>query len=258
MVRELNMDPEEGPERITALIAGASRSGKTHFAATFPRPIFIADATEGGYTTIRHMYVDDFYEEAYRPRVIPFTTPTELMEAIAYIDAELKKDPSSIGTVVVDSLTFYGEMKLSELETMDTRRDKRQLYGDLASHLRYVMIQIHKFPVNVLWLALAKEGGEEHALGGVSIPGQTATKAPARCDIWSYLEQIERRKGRETERVFRMHFQTYANFKAGHRFGDILPPSMDNPNYRDLEKILQLKPWAERFAPASKKPKKAS
>lgn len=257
MIREIDMSPDTSPERITMMLAGASRSGKTHFAATFPRPVFISDLTEGGHMTIKHMMADDFYEPDRPPRVFGVTDAKEMMETVTHVEELFKQNPDEIQTLVLDSLTFYAEMMFSDLEAASGNRDKRQLYGDLASHLRYLMIRLHKLPVNIVWLALAKEGGEDHALGGISIPGQTATKAPARCDIWAYIEQIEKRK----ERIFRTHFQTYAGFKAGHRFGDLLPPMMEDANYRSLEQALELEPWTNRLTKKTqpkKAPKKAS
>ncbi|KKL28032.1 hypothetical protein LCGC14_2379240, partial [marine sediment metagenome] len=42
MVRKIDMSANKGPSRITMLPVGASRSGKTHFAATWPRPVFLS------------------------------------------------------------------------------------------------------------------------------------------------------------------------------------------------------------------------
>lgn len=256
MIREIDMSPDTSPDRITMMLAGASRSGKTHFAATFPRPVFISDLTEGGHQTIKHMFPDDFYEPERVPRVFGVTNAKEMMETVTHVEEMYKQNPDEIGTLVIDSLTFYAEMMFSDLEVAGGSRDKRQLYGDLAAHLRYLMIRVHKLPINIVWLALAKEGGEDHALGGISIPGQTATKAPARCDIWAYIEQVEKRK----QRLFRTHFQTYAGFKAGHRFGDLLPAMMEGANYRSLEEALDLEPWTDRLKTTKPKktPKKAS
>jgi hypothetical protein len=258
MVRRIDLNDGDAPDRITMLVAGASRSGKTHFAGTFPRPYFLSDATEGGHRTLQHMYDEDFYEPSVRPVVYEIASASDMMEGIVDIENEWKKDPSQVGTIVVDSLTFYAELKFSELEVGPDARDKRKLYGDLASHLRYIMIRVHKLPVNVVWLSLAKEGGEDHALGGVSIPGQTAHKAPARCDIWAYLEQRDRRVKGQVEREFKMHFQTYAGFRAGHRFGDMLPPALENATYKQIEELLDLPPWLEKFQPKPTTKKKAA
>lgn len=257
MPKKIDLNNPRGPSRITMMIVGASRSGKTHFAARFPRPLFLSDATESGWTTIQHMEDDQFYEPGVLPQVWSIESPKEMMEAIMEAEAQLRKDPSSIGTLVIDSITFYAEAYFAQLEGEHSgkRYDPRQLYSNLASHLRWLMIRIHQLPVNVLWLTLAKEGSEGDSLGGVSIPGQTAVKAPARCDIWCFLEQLY--KGPKQPQIFRMHTQNYAGFKAGHRFGSMLPAVIENPSYLQMEELLQLEPWVNRFEKPKLKKKSA-
>ncbi|KKK74901.1 hypothetical protein LCGC14_2879110, partial [marine sediment metagenome] len=210
-----------------------------------------SDASEGGYTTIQHMADEVFYEEDRVPEVFAIDTAVSMIDVLLELENRLKVDPHSFSTVVVDSLTMYAEMMFSELEVAQQGKpDNRRLYGELGSHLRYLMITIHKMPVNVLWLALAKEGGEDHSLGGISIPGQTATKAPARCDVWCHLEQAGGTKTRAP--TYKMHFQNHGGFRAGHRFGDMLPPVIENPSYRKIESALRLEPWTDRYVKKSK------
>jgi hypothetical protein len=255
-MRKVNLNDPNGPSRITMMVTGSSRSGKTYLAARFPRPVFLSDVTESGWTTISSMDDDAFYEEGRLPEVYAIETAADLIESITELENRIKVDPTSVGTVVIDSLTFYAEMYFAHLEVEigGRRADGRQLYGALASHLRWVMIRIHRLPVNVVWLALSKDGGEDGVLGGISIPGQTATKAPARCDIWAYMEQLSQGKN---EPVFRMHTRNYGGFKAGHRFGRMLPDVFVDPKFTDLEEHLQLQSWLERFEQKPKSKAKA-
>jgi adenosyl cobinamide kinase/adenosyl cobinamide phosphate guanylyltransferase len=250
-MKKIDLNDPKGPNRITMMVTGASRSGKTYFAARFPRPVFLSDASESGWTTIQNMHDDAFYEKGRVPEVYAIEKPADMMDSITDLEERIGKDRSAFGTIVVDSLTFYAEMYFAQLEALNQRLDTRKAYGDLASHLRWMMIRIHRMPVNVLWLALTKEGGEEGALGGLSIPGQTATKAPARCDIWAYMEQVN--QGNRKPSAFRLHTRNYGGFKAGHRFGDVLPGMLEDPSYFDLEDHLQLQPWLERFDNKTKK-----
>ncbi len=254
-MRKIDLNNPNGPSRITMMVTGASRSGKTHLAARFPRPVFLSDHSEGGWMTIEHMADQDFYEEGRVPEIYTLEKPADMIDSISDLENRIRQDSTSFGTVVVDSLTFYAEMYFAHLEAdqMGKRTDNRQLYGALASHLRWVMIRIHKLPVNVLWLSLTKDAGEEGGMGGLSVPGQTATKAPARCDIWAYMEQTRNNKGP----IYRLHTQNYGGFKAGHRFGDMLPAMIENPSYLDIEKQLQLAPWLDRLGPKKPKTKKA-
>jgi len=253
-MRKIDLNDPKGPARITMMLTGSSRSGKTYFAARFPRPVFLSDASEGGWTTIENMADEAFYENGRVPEVYAIEKPADMIDSIADLETRINADKQSVGTIVIDSLTFYAEMYFAQLEAASQRFDTRKAYGDLASHLRWIMIRIHRLPVNVLWLALTKEGGEEGSLGGISVPGQTATKAPARCDIWAYMEQIN--QGAKRPPTFRLHTQNYGGFKAGHRFGATLPAMIEDPSYLDIEDHLQLHSWLDRIEPKPKsKPK---
>ena len=247
-MRRIDLNDSRGPSRITALICGDSRAGKTWLGASFPRPIVLADATETGWTTMQHMPDEAFYEVGRLPEVIAIENTQDFIEAVMHVE-DVARDPKrrdEYGTVLIDSLTFYAELFFAEREFEQAQRNKvdtRQIYGELYSHLRHMMIRIHKLPYNVVWTALPKEGGEDGALGGISVPGQMATKAPARCDMWLYMQQA--RKGNNLTYV--THTQNYGGFKAGHRFGDMLPPKIENLSYKKIEELLDLMPWTERF-----------
>jgi len=75
------------PPRITVLVYGAPGSGKTHFAGTFPKPLFLD--MHGGLATVRHKKV------AYiRPR-----TYAEMLEAT------IPENVKEFKTIVLDQLT---------------------------------------------------------------------------------------------------------------------------------------------------------
>lgn len=259
--------------QLTAMLVGDSRAGKTHFAATWPRPLFLMDASEHGWTTIQYMNPDDWYEPNREPYIIGIEEPKDLTSCLVGLREQADGKPVSIkdwplppgrdevGTVVIDSLTFYADAFFSHLEVQAAGSgkpvDTRKLYGDLHSHLRYLMIQVHKLPYHVIWTALPKEG-DVGAMSGALIAGQTATKAPARCDLWLYCNKSESRQDGQTQIDYEVHTQNYRGMKAGHRFGDRLPPTME-PFFDAFEDALQLEPWTNRLngkkaaRPATKK-----
>jgi hypothetical protein len=250
-MREVNLDQEL--DRLTVIAAGASRSGKTEFLATFPRPWIIADASEGGWQTIRHMDRNKLYEDDFTPRVLAVESASDMVAAIMKVEA-IYNDPKTrhlVGTVGVDSLTFYGDTYVGELEPNPAYKDPRRLYGAVATHLRSLMLRVHKIPTNIVWTALDKEPGEDGGMGGILIAGQTATKAPARCDLWLYMTATPQGPGRPL--LYEAHTQNYARFKAGHRFGNRLPEPM-TPTYRALEQHLGLTSWLERHGLAKPVP----
>lgn len=255
-----------GPKQLTAMLVGDSRSGKTHFAATWPRPIFLMDASEHGWTTLQYMEPDEWYEPGHEPYAIAIEEPKDLVACLvalrqqsegAKVDLESWPVPTGkneIGTVVIDSLTFYADAYFSKLEVEAAGNgkvvDTRSCYGDLHSHLRFLMIQVHKLPYHVIWTALPKE--IEGALNGALVAGQTATKAPARCDLWLLCNKNEQRSGKKVTVDYEIHTENYRGMKAGHRFGKMLDPIM-GAHFEAFEAALQLEPWTNRLSAGKKK-----
>lgn len=273
-MRRIDIGNRSAPKQLTAIMVGDSRSGKTHAAATFPRPFFLMDASEHGWTTLEYMDTQHWYEPDRAPVAYAIDDAADMMSALVGIQkqargekVDLKDWPlpageHEIGTVVIDSLTFYADAYVAFLQSKaasvgNGRIDQRQVYGDLHAHLRYFMIQVHKLPYNVIWTALPKDGGEAGQTGGLMVAGQIATKAPARCDLWVYMSKSEVKQGGQVYEQFDMHTQNYGGFKAGHRFGSLLPPVMD-PTYRALEESLGLAPWTDRLGKTQPKGRKAT
>jgi AAA domain-containing protein len=239
--------------RITLCNYGASRSGKTQLAATFPRPLFLSDKGESGWETIRYMPVDLFYEPNHRTpsglscEVWPISTAQEMLESIPVVAEILRKEPDRWGTLVVDSLTFYADSYFAQLElnyrkAMGQKYDPRRAFQDLGSHLRWIMIRLHEITeplgVNVVWLALEKPPQESGDPGGILLSGQSALKTPARCD--GLLYQRHYRAGADT--VYEVHAQPFGIMPAGGRGFQVLPCPMVSPTYRDFEALLGIVP----------------
>lgn len=257
----------KGPEQLTCMVTGHSRAGKTHFASTWPRPLFLCDASEHGYTTLGYVPDDMLYE----PGVVPYALAIENVQDMAACVVALQQQAQGlkpnlkdwpvpqgqweVGTVVIDSLTFYADAYFSALEaqTAGQKVDKRQLYGDLGSHLRYFMIEFHKLPYHIVWTALASLN-EDSQLRGAMVSGRTAATAPARCDLWVYADKAEERQGKKATTRYDLHTQSFAGNKAGHRFGDLLPAVID-PEYRIIEESLNMAPWTDRLGDKKSAPK---
>jgi hypothetical protein len=233
-------------KRITVTSYGASRSGKTEFAATFPRPLFLSDSTESGWETMRYMDPNKFYEPGHETpsggpcEVWPISNAADMMESLAKIEEIVPKNPNRWWTLVIDSLTFYADCYYAALEQNAYKKsggkpiDPRRLYGDLGSHLRYQMIRVHNLPFNIVWTCLNKESNDEGKNAGILLPGQNAQKTPARCDALFYHRQY--RSGADT--IWEMHTQPYGEFTAGGRGMGVLPNVIENPTYRMLEEKL--------------------
>ncbi len=232
--------------KITVLSYGPSRSGKTHFAATFPRPIFLSDASEGGWETIRYMDQSHLYEPGVMPEVRRIGKAQDMTEELQKIEAAIIETPDQYKTLVVDSLTFYSDSYYMALEMKAFEKsggkafEKRHLYQDLASHLRFLMIRVHNLPLNVVWLCLEKPSGEEGADGGPLLAGQTAMKAPARCDCLFYHRCFQTNASEPPS--YEIRTRRFGSNNAGGRDGGALPDPMI-ANYRELETALGLVPF---------------
>ncbi len=108
--------------------------------------------------------------------------------------------------------------------------DLRSVYGSLALHLQAIGIEIHKLPVNVVWLCLEKGPTVEDPQGGPMLPGQSAVKFPARCDFLFY-----HRMGTGGHEIRTKSFQS---FRARGRDGGVLADPLGVLTYRELVEIL--------------------
>lgn len=246
-MREVDLN-DRSPTRITALLHGSTRSGKTRFAATWKRPLFLSDVTESGWTTIKHMSENDFYEPDRQPKIWGIEKIGDLNEAFTKVQPLIQK--GEVSTIVVDSLTFYSDLYFNAVvAAQGTQRDSRQAYGQLNDHLRHIRIQWHGLPVNVLWLTLTKEPDEENKAGIPLIPGQQSVKFAAGCDYIFYHRSHQ--EGANLK--FEVRTKKYGPYVAGGRDEGLLPDPISNASYALLMDYLDPVPQ-EQAAPAPVKP----
>lgn len=227
---------------------GRSRSGKTRFAATFPRPRFLSDASERGWSTIETMPEECFYEPDRAPQVWPIEDSKQMAEALAATKEDVLK--GEVFTIVIDSLTFYADSHYQFLYRMAAQTagnkpiDTRALYGALAQHLQNLRIDIHRWPCNVVWLALEKTPDSDNPQGGPLLTGQSAQKFPAGCDHVFYhrsytgTELVDGKT--ETMRYYEMRTAPFGQYLAGGRDSGLLPDPIWDPNYRQFAEALSL------------------
>lgn len=206
-------------QRITALSYGASRSGKTRFAGSWPRPLFLADATESGWTTLSNMDRNVLFETNRSPIVWAIEKMPDMAKAVR--DAEPLIKRGDVQTIVIDSLTFYSDLAFNYFESIGGERDPRRLYQKLASHLKTLREEIHLLGCNVLWLCLAKDPGEEQPVGGPMLSGQNAPKFAAGCDYLLYHRHFQ--NGGAGPLQWEIRTRKYTNYAAGGRDEGRLP-----------------------------------
>lgn len=209
-MREIDLD-KPSTIRRTVLAYGSTRSGKTHWAATAPRPLFISDATESGWTTIQNMDRALWWEPQIKPQVMAIENVSDMTNAFA--KAQLLVASGKVRSIVIDSLTFWADLYLAYLYNLITSHDTRKIYGELGIHLRDLRVKWHGLPANVIWLCLPKEPDEENKVGGPLIPGQQAAKFTAGVDNILYMRQ-------DSPGEFLVHTKKHAKYIAGGREGN--------------------------------------
>ena len=207
-------------QRVTALSYGMSRSGKTRFAGSWPRPLFLADATESGWTTLANMDRNVLFEIARPPIVWAIEKAADMMQAVH--DAEPLVKRGDVQTVIVDSLTFYADLFFNTLDAASgNRADGRQLYQKLGQHLKNLREQIHLIGCNVVWLSLEKPPGEDTPIGGPMLAGQNAAKFAAGCDYVFYHRSFQTQPNSPLQ--WEIRTKKYQNYQAGGRDEGLLP-----------------------------------
>lgn len=228
---------------VRALILGAPKAGKTHFAATAPKPLFISDAAEGGFNTVRSMDPNLWWD----PKDPPIAWEIEdafkdLPPALAKLEALKASGDFPYGTIIIDPISIYADRVLAEMQLRaslngDKQKDNRGLYGDLANHLRVILLRFHALPCHVLWLCHVKDGG-------VALAGQTADKLPAYMDF-AWLCTNTAALGKPN---YEFHTQPYGAFsmlggrwsvrdEAGIKWG---LPSPIIPSFKAVAQVMQL------------------
>lgn len=166
--------------RHTVFSYGDTRTGKTRWAATWPKPVFLSEASEGGWSTIEVMPSEAFHDPEVKPLIYAMDTITDINDAIANLVPQLIK-AGKCQTVVLDSLTFVTDLFLARLSES---KDPRQDYQALQSYLRALRVNLHALPVNVLWLGLVQAPDAEKGLPGLPLMAgsKNAPRFVAGCD----------------------------------------------------------------------------
>lgn len=187
-MREIVIKAGAPPELIRAVVVGPFKSGKTSLAATFPTPLFISDAVEGGYKTMYEMDPALWWDPAVRPEVWAIESFKDIGTVVLpRLEAAAQQGKFKWRTVVFDPISLYSDRVLSEMQQADPGKDNRQIYGDLGIHLRALIIRFQALPAHVLWLSHLKEGENGVEL---AIQGQTSGKLGAWGDFCWYTNVI--------------------------------------------------------------------
>lgn len=221
-MREIDVSsPEDAPAgeipRHSFCVYGETRSGKTTWAATFPRPLFLSDVTEAGWESIRNISDDLLFEPGRKPKVFGIEAITDI--TLAMEKAKPLILSGEVRTLVFDSLTFYCDLYLANMAAMQAKPDNRALYGMLGTHLRDLRVKLGSAPVNVVWLCLARPADDTNPAGGPLIPGQQGAKFAAGCNYLIYARRQATKDASGTQENYFLHSRPYGQYMAGSRLG---------------------------------------
>ena len=231
------------------MLYGANGSGKTHFAGTFPRPLFIVP--DLGANEMRTLADEPF-------TVVQFSKMADCAaQTLALYKAVLNDE--FIGdykprTIIIDNLSTM--QTLFEYELKDVAiapSDKHKMTWDDWAVIRHnvyqMLVLLHKLPVHVIWIAHAKlitvtteSGGQRNSIteGGFYLSGDTKNSVPGNCDGILYAETKDR--GAKGPGYY-IHGRKYGIWPARVRQTPSMPKFDKigpDPKYDHLAKILNL------------------
>lgn len=231
------------------MLYGANGSGKTHFAGTFPRPVFIVP--DLGANEMRTLADEEFPKVSFS-KISECAAQT--LELCRTIKADKFVGPYKPRTIVIDNLStmqtlFEYELKDVAIAPSDKHKMSWDDWAVIRHNVYQMLVLLHKLPVHIIWVAHAKiitvnteSGGQRTSIseGGFYLSGDTKNSVPANCDGILYADVIDRGAKRPG---YYIHGQKYGIWPARVRqtpsmplFGKIGP----DPHYDDLAKILGL------------------
>lgn len=222
--------------RIRCCFYGPTRSGKTHLAATFPRPIFIVPQNEGS-------------EEVIRGRDLPIKKIASSAGMTATLHELLAFQRSGQlhqwgETVVVESLSHYSEIFEMELTNHGVGTMSGQ-WGKYGSHFVFMREVLWQLDAHVVFTALPavktdKGGGVLRA--GVKLYGQPGDLLVSSCDLVGYCEQVAGNQ-------FLCHVENYGPYPGGTRI-----KGMPNGIYQNFNFGEHIAPYLQQPAPQQMQP----
>ena len=136
--------PAQEVRQLKALVFGPSKSGKTTFAATAPKVLFLD--TEGGTMSVRDTGAD----------VFTISTWQDMDDAIRFLTTEVHDYDS----VALDSVTLLQEVAGNQaglLTAILNNEDPRRAYGSIGAMIRHKLLQLNALPMNVIVTAQLRE-----------------------------------------------------------------------------------------------------
>lgn len=211
------------PIPLSIFLYGGLGSGKTRFAATFPKTLFITSAMERGRQTLQAMD-HSLFHNSEQPAIWEIGSNSDLSkiaEMMAGINHAIKY---RFKTVVIDAFTIY----CSEVLRLrsDAGDDNYQMYGFLLRHTQNIVSTIASGGLNIIFNAWEDPGDKDKGKSpGPAVPGKSVVNVPGTCSI---VARIVKDKGKHVLRL-----SPKGGWVCRHRFPK-LPDEIENPTYEKL------------------------
>jgi hypothetical protein len=231
-------DESQKAPRYTFCVYGPTGSGKTTFAGSFPRPVFLSEMTESGYESLRGISDEGLFEPGVQPIILGIEKMNDMNLAREALTPHIAS--GMVQTVVIDSLTFYADLYLNYLFAIFTNNNLKA-YGALGQHLQDLRVKTHGMGCNVVSLCLPQDPNEDVPNGLPSIPGKQASKFGAGCDFLLYTQHERFKQGNDFTDQFKLHSKPVGKYIARARRAIGMPElatPLTNTSYAGLMEQL--------------------
>jgi hypothetical protein len=216
------------------LLYGTNGSGKTHFAATWPFPVFFTPVMAANeLRTISNQNIP----------VVLFDTMAELKEQTSALGEAMKRNEVKCKTIIVDNLTTIQTLFEVEIKAK-SGKDKLEWedWGKFTTFFVEWMTLLHRWPVNVIWIT------HSDAEKTFTLRGDSKHFIPGNSDLLLYCEAKD--MGATKPTAWYVHGRRCGQWPARIRMPDIQgqkPFTMigPDPHYDDLAKLLGMPSQAQ-------------
>lgn len=177
-------------QHYKVLSYGAPGSGKTHFAATWPNPVFIVpNIARGEVRTVGHTDA---------VRVVTFDDMADMKAQVTALGKAIEAGKVSCNTLVFDNLTTTQMMFEEEIkQTKAIDKLEWSDWGKFKSIFSELMLSLHSWPVHVIWVTHSDKDRT------FTLMGQSLHFFPSNCDLILYHEVTD--VPNQAEPIYRVH-----------------------------------------------------
>ena len=227
-------------DRVNVMGYGPIRSGKTHFATTFPKPFMID--TENGELTARALITKGKIKDFPILKTTDDQTVIEILTAPEYRLEALFKGTDWEGyipeTLIIDTISTLEGHVFDRINEADGKIAQPQ-WNKLKRRMMAIARKAWDSEMNVVILAHDQSGREKSQEMGAKAPGPLltgtlVTQFPAQIDILLRFEQLYQPGG---VREYVAHTEWNDGMPAGAQ-GVELDSLIENPSYAILREAL--------------------